>query len=263
MKNTIGNALTVTLFGESHGEAIGAVLDGLAPGIAVDMEYIRARLLQRRPYGAAATKRREPDEVEIISGVFNGRTSGTPLTLLIRNCDTKSEHYDQLRRLPRPAHADLTAYYKYGGYQDYRGGGHFSGRITAALVAAGAIVMKALLDKGICIGTHISCCHGVCDRQFADLAEDIAALANTQRAILSACAEYVKEGGALYYSTCSVFEEENDVTAGAFLKSRPDFSPQTLDCPLGHMRKKYGLQFLPHLSMGAGFYVAKFIRSRT
>lgn len=184
MKNTIGNALTVTLFGESHGEAIGAVLDGLAPGIAVDMEYIRARLLQRRPYGAAATKRREHDEVEIISGVFNGRTSGTPLTLLIRNCDTKSEHYDQLRRLPRPAHADLTAYYKYGGYQDYRGGGHFSGRITAALVAAGAIVMKALLDKGICIGTHISCCHGVCDRQFADLAEDITALAKDSFPVL-------------------------------------------------------------------------------
>ena len=184
MKNTIGNALTVTLFGESHGEAIGAVLDGLAPGIAIDMEYIRARLLQRRPYGAAATKRREPDEVEIISGVFNGRTSGTPLTLLIRNCDTKSEHYDQLRRLPRPAHADLTAYYKYGGYQDYRGGGHFSGRITAALVAAGAIVMKALLDKGICIGTHISCCHGVCDRQFADLAEDITALAKDSFPVL-------------------------------------------------------------------------------
>ena len=92
--------------------------------------------------------------------------------------------------------------------------------------------------------------------------EDIAALANTQRAILSACAEYVKKGGALYYSTCSVFGEENDGAAEAFLNSRPDFSPQALESPLGHMRKKYGLQFLPHLSTGAGFYVAKFRRSR-
>lgn len=176
MKNTFGNALTITLFGESHGPAIGAVLDGLAPGIKIDEEYIRGKLNQRRPVGKISTPRQEEDKVEFLSGVFNGYTTGTPLCLIIRNENVKSKDYDSVSRLARPSHADLTARYKYGGFEDYRGGGHFSGRITAALVAAGAIVMKALEDKGIKIGTHIKSCGGVSDRDFGNLKEDIEAL---------------------------------------------------------------------------------------
>lgn len=186
MKNILGNALTVTLFGESHGPAIGAVIDGISPGIKIDEEYIKERLEQRKPYGNTSTKRREDDIPEFVSGVFNGYTTGTPLTILIKNGDTKSNHYDKMKNVARPSHADMTAEYKYGGFADYRGGGHFSGRITAALVAAGAIVMRALEDKGIYIGTHIKSCHGVSDRNFENYEEDIKALKNLRFPVLSA-----------------------------------------------------------------------------
>ena len=116
MKNTFGNAITVTLFGESHGPAIGAVIDGIAPGIEIDKEYIDNRMNQRRAYGKISTPRHEADEVEFVSGVFNGYTTGTPLCLLIRNMNTKSKDYDNLSRVARPSHADLTAYYKYNGF---------------------------------------------------------------------------------------------------------------------------------------------------
>ncbi|MBQ9961533.1 MAG: chorismate synthase [Firmicutes bacterium] len=173
MKNTFGMALTVTLFGESHGPAIGAVIDGIAPGIKIDEEYIEAKMNLRKPYGKISTPRKESDKVEFISGVFNGYTTGSPLCLIIKNENTKSCHYDEMSHIARPSHADLTAFYKYKGYEDYRGGGHFSGRITAALVAAGAIVMKAMEEKGIYIGTHIKNCCGINDRDFNDLEEDI------------------------------------------------------------------------------------------
>lgn len=176
MKNSFGNSITVTLFGESHGAAIGAVVDGLAPGIRIDDEYIAARLCERRPAGKISTSRVEADEYEILSGVFDGFTTGTPLTLIIRNNNTKSCDYAALRDVPRPSHADYTAEVKYGGYQDYRGGGHFSGRITAALVAVGAIIRSALEAKGIYIGTHIASIKGIRDRGFENYAEDIAAL---------------------------------------------------------------------------------------
>ena len=184
MKNTWGNVLTVTLFGESHGPAVGAVIDGLSPGAAVDCEYIKAKLEQRRPAGRISTRRREADEVEILSGVFNGRATGTPLALVIRNGDTRSGDYEAMRSLARPSHADYTAYRKYGGFADYRGGGHFSGRVTAALVAAGAIVMKALEEKGIYIGTHIKRCACIDDRDFGDYAGDIAELSQAAFPVL-------------------------------------------------------------------------------
>ena len=155
MKNVFGNSLTITLFGESHGPAVGAVLDGLAPGIKIDEEYISAKMDQRRPVGKISTPRKETDKPEFVSGVFNGYTTGTPLCVTIKNENTRSADYESISRLARPSHADLTARYKYGGFEDYRGGGHFSGRITAALVAAGSIVRKALEEKGILIGTHI------------------------------------------------------------------------------------------------------------
>ena len=172
MKNTFGTSLTVTLFGESHGPEIGAVIDGLAPGIPVDESFIASQLTLRRPAGSISTARREADAFRIVSGVFEGRTTGTPLAILIPNADTRSGDYQ--RGPARPGHADFTACAKYHGFEDYRGGGHFSGRITAALVAAGAVVLGALKTKGILLGTHIARCAGVDDMPFGkDLSTDL------------------------------------------------------------------------------------------
>lgn len=176
MKNTFGSSITVTLFGESHGNAIGAVLDGLPAGIKVDTDYIDKKLAERRPKGRISTSRVEKDEYRLVSGVFSGYTTGTPLTILIENENTVSKNYDAVKDIPRPGHADYTAECKYHGYQDHRGGGHFSGRITAALVAAGAILSYALNEKNIKIGTHIKTLHGLSDRGFEDYEADIALL---------------------------------------------------------------------------------------
>lgn len=155
MKNTFGHNVTVTIFGESHGEAIGCVMDGLAPGIALDMDFISSVMEKRKAKGRISTQRKEADELHIVSGYFNGYTTGTPLTILIENTNTRSADYEKTKYRLRPSHADYTANEKYMGYQDYRGGGHFSGRITAPLVAAGAIAMQVLKEKDIVIGSHI------------------------------------------------------------------------------------------------------------
>jgi chorismate synthase len=188
MKNTFGTAITITLFGESHGTAIGAVLDGIAPGIKISEAYIEEKLLKRKAKGNISTKRQEADNFEILSGVFNGYTTGTPLCIIIRNEKAKSEDYehDKDSRLARPSHADYSAYCKYSGFEDYRGGGHFSGRITAALVAACAILSKALEDKGIYVATHIKNCHGIWDRDFKDHMYDIRLLNNLAFPVLDA-----------------------------------------------------------------------------
>lgn len=166
MKNSFGTSVSVTLFGESHGPEIGAVIDGLAPGLPVDESFIASQLSLRRPAGKISTARQEADAFRIVSGVFEGRTTGTPLALLIPNADTRSGDYE--RGPARPGHADYTAFAKYHGFEDYRGGGHFSGRLTAALVAAGAIVLPALKAKGVLIGTHIARCAGIDDAPFGD-----------------------------------------------------------------------------------------------
>ncbi len=189
MKNTFGNYISVTLFGESHGEAVGAVLDGLAPGIKIDTDNIEKKLAERRPSGKISTARVEKDNYRLISGVFNGYTTGTPLTVLIENENTVSKNYDSLRDTPRPSHADYTANCKYHGYQDFRGGGHFSGRITAALVAAGAILSSALKSKNIQIATHIKKLHGISDRSFENYDTDLSLLENKPFPVLSDEAE--------------------------------------------------------------------------
>ncbi|MBO4570624.1 MAG: chorismate synthase [Bacteroidales bacterium] len=163
MRNSIGTSVILTLFGESHGEAVGAVLDGLAPGMPVDEGYIALLLSKRRPAGAADTARREPDAFRIVSGVFNGMTTGAPLCILIPNTDVRSEDYAANAGLPRPSHADFTAHVKYDGFEDWRGGGHFSGRLTAAITAAGAILLNALERKGIDICSKVVECAGLKD----------------------------------------------------------------------------------------------------
>ncbi len=185
MKNILGSNLTITLFGESHGEAIGAVIDGISPGIKVDTEEIDRMLTLRRPSGLISTQRREKDDYSIVSGVFEGRTTGTPICIIIQNSAQNSKDYSKTRSLARPGHADYTAYCKYHGYEDYRGGGHFSGRITAAIVAAGAILISALKKKGIYIGTHISKLSDVTDRGFGNYTDDIKFLSDKAFPVLS------------------------------------------------------------------------------
>ncbi len=179
MKNTFGQSLSVTIFGESHGEKIGVIIDGLAPGLEIDEDYINKKLAMRRPYGKISTARKETDEYEIVSGAFMGHTTGTPLTVLIPNSDTKTSDYTAFCDIPRPSHADFTAEAKYHGFQDHRGGGHFSGRITAALVFAGAVLSSALVKKGIKIGTHISKLGKTSDRVFCNIESDIDVLNDT------------------------------------------------------------------------------------
>ncbi len=176
MKNTFGNSLSVTLFGESHGAAIGCVIDGLSSGIEIDTDFICAQMEKRKGINSLSTGRREKDEVKFLSGVFENKTTGTPLCLVIENADTKSKDYSKTKDLARPGHADYTAQCRYEGFQDYRGGGHFSGRITAPLVAAGAIAISALKKKGIEIATHISSCGYINDRDFENIKEDMALL---------------------------------------------------------------------------------------
>ena len=193
MKNSFGAALTVTLFGESHGPAVGVVLDGLCPGLPVSEARIDALLARRRPSLATDTARVEPDHYTILSGVFEGRTTGTPLCIVIPNENTRSGDYDYGKA--RPSHADYAAFAKYHGYEDYRGGGHFSGRVTAALVAAGGIVIPALEAVGVNVGTHILQCGGVDDDPFSDAIErEIALLSERPMPVLNeAAARLMKE----------------------------------------------------------------------
>ena len=184
MKNTFGSALTLTIFGESHGAAIGAVLDGMAAGVPVDESLLAACMDKRRARGdGLSTARVEADEVHFLSGVVNGHTTGTAIALMIENQNTRSGDYAKTADLLRPGHADYTAYAKYHGYQDARGGGHFSGRITAALVAGGSLALGALNRAGVDITTHIARCAGISDTPFA--LNDPAALAAQAEALVS------------------------------------------------------------------------------
>lgn len=157
MSGNWGNQLKLTIFGESHGGGIGMVVDGLPAGMQVDESAIAFELARRAPGSdAAATARKEGDVVELLSGVYKGRTTGTPIVGLIRNSDTRSGDYAQHSTLPRPSHADYTGFVRYAGYNDPRGGGHFSGRLTAPLVFAGALARQWLAQqKGVTVGAHI------------------------------------------------------------------------------------------------------------
>ena len=185
MKNSIGNSVILTVFGESHGEAIGAVLDGLASGIEIDEAFISRQMEKRSGKASLSTSRREADKVKILSGVFEGKTTGTPIAFLIENENTRSGDYSKMKTIARPSHADYAAQLKYHGFQDYRGGGHFSGRITAGIVAAGSVCQDALRKKGIYIGTHILSCGGISDRHFDDFESDFKALDKSETPIIT------------------------------------------------------------------------------
>lgn len=157
MSGIWGNKLRLSIFGESHGEGIGVVINGLPAGLEIDFELIDKEMKRRAPgRNKISSQRKEADSAQIISGYFNNKTTGTPLCAIIRNKDNRSQDYDKTKELLRPGHADYTGYIKYKGFNDYRGGGHFSGRLTAPLVFAGAIAKQILMQSNIVIGSHIS-----------------------------------------------------------------------------------------------------------
>jgi len=167
MSNTFGNNIKVSIFGQSHSPAVGVTVDGLPAGFSVDMDELNIFMQRRAPgRGVYATARKEPDLPEFISGLVDGVTCGSPLTAIIRNKDTQASDYDRLKDIPRPSHADYTAYIKYGENHDIRGGGAFSGRMTAPLCIAGGICLQMLKKRGIFIAAHISQIGSVFDRDF-------------------------------------------------------------------------------------------------
>ncbi|MCI8843755.1 MAG: chorismate synthase [Oscillospiraceae bacterium] len=159
------------IFGESHGPAIGVVLEDVPPGLALDLEAVEREMARRAPgRDSLSTPRKEADQVEILSGLFEGKTCGTPLCAVIRNTDTRSKDYQP--DLPRPGHADYAGHVRYDGCNDYRGGGHFSGRLTAPLVFAGAVAKQLLAERGVYVGAHIRSICGIEDQPFDGLHED-------------------------------------------------------------------------------------------
>lgn len=162
-----GNNIKLSIFGESHGKAIGINIDGLPSGVELDLENIKREMIRRAPgKDNISTARKEKDEFQILSGYFNNKTTGTPLCVIIPNSDQHSKDYEKMKSIVRPSHGDFTGNIKYNGYNDYRGGGHFSGRITAPIVFAGALAKQILKDKNIIVGSHIKSIGNINDDLF-------------------------------------------------------------------------------------------------
>ena len=183
-----------SIFGESHGPAIGVVLEGVPSGVELDMTAIQREMERRRPgRNNLSTARNEGDVPRILSGVFQGKTTGTPLCAVIENGDQHSGDYEATKHLARPGHADWPAHVRYNGCNDYRGGGHFSGRLTAPLVFAGAVAKQILAPKGIKIGAHISSVYGINDAVAEDT-DSLLAVADKDFPVLDdACGEEMRQ----------------------------------------------------------------------
>lgn len=167
MSSTWGSQIKLSIFGESHGAGIGVVLDGLPAGVSIDMEQIMVQMARRAPGNdPTATSRREADTPHVLSGLLRGKTTGSPLAAMIGNTDTRSQDYENIVMQMRPGHADYTGFLRYSGYNDVRGGGHFSGRLTAPLVFAGAVCRQIIRGRGVVVGGHISAIAGVEDDPF-------------------------------------------------------------------------------------------------
>ena len=169
MGANFGKNYRISLFGESHGTALGVNIDGIPAGTELDLEFISQEMKRRAPgRSKLTTPRVEKDEFEILSGFFDGRTTGTPLAMIVRNSNQRSKDYSELKRKPRPGHADWSGFNRYNGFNDIRGSGHFSGRITASLVFAGAIAKQILKSQGILIGAHIKSLYDIEERDFVE-----------------------------------------------------------------------------------------------
>lgn len=194
MSSTYGESLKLSIFGQSHGPAIGMTLDGIPAGLPVDTEKLQAFLNRRAPgQNDWSTPRKEEDRPEFLSGILDGYTTGAPIAAIIRNTNTRSGDYSNLKDCPRPGHADYTAQVKYGGFQDAAGGGHFSGRLTAPLCIAGGLCKQWLEEMGIQIGAHIQWIGGINDNAFDPVNPQIEQVSIDFPVLDSLCGEQMRE----------------------------------------------------------------------
>ena len=259
MSSTYGERFRLTIFGQSHSPAIGVTMEGIPAGFAIDMDKLQAFLDRRAPgKSPTATARKEPDRPEFLSGLVNNVTCGTPITALIRNTNTRSADYDNLRDCPRPGHADYTAHIRYGGHQDVAGGGHFSGRLTAPLCIAGGICLQILEQMGITIGAHIRSIAGVEDLPF----DPVAISAETLQAV-SAKAFPVVDDAAGDAMTAAILaaKADGDSVGGVIEVAAVGLPAGWGDPMFGGMENRiaqmvFGVPAIRGLEFGTGFAAA-------
>lgn len=256
MSSTYGEHLKLSLFGQSHGAAIGMTLDGIPAGLPVDIERLQAFLNRRAPgQNDFSTPRREEDRPEFLSGLLDGYTCGAPIAAIIRNNNTRSGDYSNLKDCPRPGHADYTAQVKYGGYQDCSGGGHFSGRITAPLCVAGGLCKQWLEAKGIRIGAHIASIERAEDTPFDPLNPQLEAVCQ-DFPVLDAAA-----GKAMRQAVAQAKAELDSV--GGIIECAVTGLPAGLGEPMfGGVESKfsqilYGIPAVKGVEFGIGFGAAR------
>ena len=193
MSSTYGEMIRLSIFGQSHGAAIGMTLDGIPAGLPVDLDQLQEFLNRRAPgQNDWSTPRKEEDRPEFLSGILNGFTTGAPIAAIIRNTNTRSGDYSNLKNCPRPGHADYTAQIKYGGFQDAAGGGHFSGRLTAPLCIAGGLCKQWLENEGVRIGAHIAWINGLDDNHFDLVSPQLDKIGKDFPVISSLCGEQMR-----------------------------------------------------------------------
>ena len=254
MSSTYGETLKLSIFGQSHAAAIGITLDNIPAGLPVDTDKLQSFLDRRAPgKNEYSTTRKESDKLEILSGIVDGYTCGAPIAAIIRNTNTRSEDYDNLKDCPRPGHADLTAQLKYGGYQDVAGGGHFSGRLTAALCIAGGLCMQWLEQLGIQIAAHITVCAGVADDPvFLDWANPDLRLIQKDFPVLN------PEAGKKMQEEIAKAKADGD-SVGGLIECIANGVPAGLGEPMfGGMENRiaqiiYGIPAIKGLEFGTGF----------
>lgn len=265
MSSEFGKNIKLSIFGESHGRAIGCVIDGLPAGVELDMDKIYVDMSRRAPgKDRSATPRLEKDIPNIISGVLDNVTTGAPLAMVIENTNTKSGDYSNLMTVPRPSHSDYPAYVKYSANNDIRGGGHFSGRLTAPLVFAGAVAKQILEQKGITVGAHIAKIADVCDDMFDK--NDISA-------------ELLKKLSSVSFSTISAEAQEKMRAAIECARLEQDSVGGVIECaavgiPVGiganifstvesHLASMlFGIPAVKGVAFGAGFDFAEMTGSQ-
>ncbi len=259
MASMYGEKLKISIFGQSHSEAIGVCIDGFPAGFEIDMEELSSFLSRRAPgSGAHTTSRKEADLPRFISGVVDGVTCGSPICAIIENTNTRSKDYSNLREVPRPGHADYTAFVKYGLSHDIRGGGHFSGRLTACLCIAGGICLQYLKKiKGIEIGAHVSEISGVCDKAFDPVSPELSKVRNDLPiAVLDeACGERMME---------EILRAKAELdSVGGIIECAATGVPEGLGDPMfdgieNNIAKiVFGIPAVKGIEFGAGFAVAK------